>query len=102
MPLLYSMTAPVVVIVPIRLPPHSVNHRLPSGPVVMLKIPAGELMPLVYSVTKPAVVIFPILLGLPPSENQRLPSGPAVIAYVKELMPLVNSVIPPPPLRAHV
>ena len=48
----YSVIVPLVVILPILLPPYSVNHRLPSGPAV---IPSGWLPELgsVYSVMVP-------------------------------------------------
>src|SRR5262245_2357886 len=68
---------PAVVIRPIRGPPVSVNHKLPSGPVTMERGP----LPAVgrgNSVKTPAVVIRPILLPLF-SVNHSAPSGPKVI-----------------------
>ena len=58
-------------------PPHSVNHKFPSGPAVMLStlllaVGTG------YSVMVPLGVILPILFP-PASVNHRLPSGPAVM-----------------------
>src|SRR6266567_4298085 len=64
-----------VVMRPILFPWDSVNHRLPSGPVVM---PKGPLRATGNSVTRPAVVMRPILSTLN-SVNQRLPSGPTVM-----------------------
>src|SRR5438552_2352059 len=72
---------------PILFPVFSVNHRLPSGPVVIRSGP----LPLVgtaNSVITPAVVILPILLPLN-SVNQRLPSGPELIP--KGALPLVKT-----------
>ena len=63
---------------PIRLPPCSVNHRLPSGPAVMPEGFAPAVMPALNSVTTPAGVIRPMRLP-PDSVNHRLPSGPAVM-----------------------
>src|SRR5581483_8988230 len=56
----------------------SVNHRLPSGPVVIpprFDFAVGT----VNSLTVPVGVIWPILLPSP-SVNHRLPSGPVVIS----------------------
>src|SRR5438552_18989470 len=57
-----SLIAPLLVVLPILSPSHSVNHRLPSGPDVM---PVGKLTGVgtVNSVTCPWVVIRPILLA---------------------------------------
>ena len=71
------MIIPAVVILPMLLPAYSVNHRLPSGPPVML----NGLLPAVgaeNSVITPAVVILPILFAVC-LQNHRLPSGPLVI-----------------------
>src|SRR5437899_5239044 len=79
---------------PILFPKYSVNHKLPSGPVVMS---SGKL-PLVgtgNSVITPAGVILPIL-SPPPSANHKLPSGPLVMSCGR--LPLVgmgNSVFTP-------
>ncbi len=54
MPALNSVTTPVGVIRPIRLPTYSVNHRLPSGPAVMPQGCAPAVMPALNSVTTPA------------------------------------------------
>ena len=54
------MTVPLRVILPMLLPPCSVNHRLPSGPAV---IPIGSPSPVGRgnSVTVPLVVARPML-----------------------------------------
>ena len=68
----------VGLIVPILLPPYSVNQRLPSGPAV---IPSGSAAAVGSGNSVVAWVvglIVPILSALD-SVNQRLPSGPAVI-----------------------
>lgn len=58
----YSVTAPLVVILPILLETAaSVNHRFPSGPAVMLMGPLSA-VGIGYSVTAPPVVILPIRL----------------------------------------
>src|SRR5262249_44566976 len=86
-----------VVIRPIRLPPGSVNHRLPSGPAVMPLGYARRLMPALNSVTTPSGVIRPIRSlaprSLPRSVNQTLPSGPAVMQQVNAppVWPSINS-----------
>ena len=73
-----SVTAPCGVIRPMRAGgPFSVNHRLPSGPVVMNCGVAPELMPAENSVILPCVVMRPMRPLF--SVNQRLPSGPTVI-----------------------
>src|SRR5437867_12110894 len=93
MPAEYSVTVPDVVILPIRLPLSSVNHRLPSGPAVM---PWGSLLaviPAEYSVTVPPVVIVPILS--PTSVNHRLPSGPDVMKAGVDVTPAEYSVTVP-------
>jgi hypothetical protein len=59
-----SINAPAVVMRPILLAFNSVNHRAPSGPVVMKEgwaVGVG----IVNSVNAPAVVMRPILLPLP-------------------------------------
>jgi hypothetical protein len=68
---------PEVVIRPILLPMHSVNHSAPSGPVTM---PRGLLSAVGTgnSVMTPAGVIRPILLPST-SVNHTFPSGPAAI-----------------------
>ena len=74
------MMAPAVVIRPIRFAPHSVNHRLPSGPDAMPNNPPGS-VGIGNSVTIPAGVIRPIQVVLPvPPVNHTLPSGPAAIS----------------------
>ena len=91
-PVLNSVTTPVVVMRPIRSIPRSVNQRLPSGPAAMPKGFAPAVIPALNSVTAPAGVIRPI--GPAPSVNQRLPSGPAVMEKGKApgVMPIANSV----------
>ena len=72
--------APAGVIRPILCVPFSVNHRAPSGPVV---IPMGVLDGARGNVvTLPAGVIRPITAALVPSTpvNQRAPSGPEVMS----------------------
>ena len=70
----YSVTAPEVLIFPILSQPGSVNHRLPSGPVVT---PQGSAVSeMGNSVMTPWTVILPSLLS---TANHRLPSGPNVI-----------------------
>src|SRR5216683_1513492 len=92
------VTAPEVVIRPILLGSGKVNHKAPSGPVV---ISCGWLANgIVNSVMTPLVVIRPILpFTTPvrtPSVNQRAPSGPKVISAGKELVDgSENSVITP-------
>src|SRR5262249_20145520 len=79
--------------VPCR-PQFAVNHRLPSGPAVIMP---GALLPMgsVNSVITPPGVIRPILLpGASPtrspcSVNQRLPSGPAAMSKGSLLAGLV-------------
>src|SRR5258708_6400989 len=72
-----SVTAPLVVILPILFPVRSVNQRFPSGPTA---IPIGKLLaPAENSVTPPVVVILPILFARY-STNHRFPSGPAVMS----------------------
>src|SRR5260370_24014596 len=68
---------PLVVIRPMLFPVSSVNHRLPSGPVVM---PPGSLgvVGIGNWVIAPLVVIRPILFP-EDSVNQTLPSGPRVM-----------------------
>src|SRR5260221_6516747 len=68
---------PLVVIRPMLFPLSSVNHRLPSGPVVM---PPGSLGVVGTGnwVIAPLVVIRPILFP-EDSVNQTLPSGPRVM-----------------------
>src|SRR5437773_1075765 len=79
---------------PILFAEYSVNHRLPSGPAVMLYsallgVETGN------SVITPAVVIRPILLPVP-SVNHRLPSGPAVMEFgPPPTVGIGNSVITP-------
>jgi hypothetical protein len=68
------MMVPAGVIRPILFLPNSVNHTLPSGPVVIPNVPPVEPG---NSVITPAVVIRPMLSVL--SVNQRFPSGPTVI-----------------------
>jgi len=72
-----SAIDPAVVILPILLPPVSVNQRSPSGPAV---IPFGWLpaVGIANSMIDPLVVILPILF-VRLSVNQRFPSGPAVM-----------------------
>src|SRR4051812_7981867 len=67
---------------PILFPLNSVNHKAPSGPVVM---PPGRLLAvgIGYSVMAPAVVIRPIWLT-EGSVNQRAPSGPVVMKKAPE------------------
>ncbi len=62
MPAPNSLTTPDVVMRPIRLPLVSVNHKLLSGPSVMLRGPEFGEIPALYSVTAPAVVILPMRL----------------------------------------
>jgi len=90
-----AMTVPVV-IRPIRSPPASVNHRLPSGPAVMAEGAAPAVMPALNSVTTPAGVIRPIR-SLKYSVNHRFPSGPAVMAKgdAPAVIPALNSVTTP-------
>ena len=59
---------------------YSVNHRFPSGPVVMSnkRAPAAK-TPAPNSVTKPVVGLMRPILLPSPSVNHRLPSGPFVI-----------------------
>ena len=71
-----SVTAPVGVIRPIRLPVDSVNHRFPSGPAAIMLRPAPAVMPIENSVTTPAGVMRPIRFPVD-SVNHILPSGPA-------------------------
>ena len=71
------MNVPEVVIRPILLPYHSVNHRFPSGPPVIYKGPLG-VVGMVNSVKVPVVETLPIL-PLPFSANHMLPSGPAAM-----------------------
>src|SRR5437764_530682 len=71
------MISPPGVVRPSALADHSVNHRAPSGPVVMSHGP----LPAVgtgNSVTAPDGVIRPILLAAN-SVNHTLPSGPHVM-----------------------
>src|SRR5689334_2313920 len=66
---LYSVTVPLVVILP-TLPEPSTNQMLPSEPVVIPpRRPGLELIPELYSVIVPLGVILPILSWLP-SKNQ--------------------------------
>ena len=80
-----SVSEPAVVIRPIELLPLFVNHRRPSGPVVM---PSGWEMP-TPSLSKlpiaPPVVICPIE-SLPKLTNHRLPSGPTVMSRGWEMV----------------
>src|SRR5262245_11622342 len=62
------------------------NHRLPSGPVVITPgFPMGD----VNSVTWPLGAMRPILPATG-SVNQTLPSGPAVIAVAPKLPPKLS------------
>ena len=72
-----SVNAPSVVTRPILLLASSVNHRFPSGPVVM---PQGPLYGVgtENSVNTPDVEIRPIRPASD-SANHRFPSGPAVM-----------------------
>ena len=72
-----SLMLPLVLIRPIRLAPHSVNQRAPSGPEVIWVGPALA-VGRVYSVISPVVVMRPILLAAF-SVNQRAPSAPEAI-----------------------
>src|ERR1700730_4871258 len=63
---------------PILLPTVSVNHTLPSGPLVMYRASAGAVGIGYSAFNTPASVITPILLTYT-SANQRFPSGPSVI-----------------------
>src|SRR5947209_6088881 len=94
MPLANSVTVPAGVMRPMRFPPDSVNHRLPSGPDVICSGERPVALP--NSVTVPARVMRPIRSALS-SVNQRLPSGPAAIPTGRALreMPAANSVITP-------
>src|SRR4030081_1846009 len=76
--MVYSVTAPEVVMRPILPESVSVNQRAPSGPAVMLK---ASKLGMAYSVSMPDVVMRPIPFLPLPSVNQRAPSGPAVIAH---------------------
>jgi hypothetical protein len=71
----------------------SVNHRLPSGPAVILKGRAPALMPALNSVTTPSGVILPIRSLS--SVNHRLPSGPAAMNSGPKpaVLPMLNSVM---------
>ena len=70
----------------------SVNHRLPSGPIV---IPVGPAPPLVLNaMSVPVGVIRPIRSALV-SANHRLPSGPAVMPLVSVAIAALNSVTVP-------
>src|SRR5438270_10132243 len=77
----YSLSVPLTVIAPVKLPPlpeFSLNHNRLSGPTV---ISTGVLL-LKYSVMAPAGVILATTLALksiPPSVNHTFPSGPATI-----------------------
>jgi hypothetical protein len=81
-----SATSPPGVIRPTRLRWLSVNHRLPSGPSVMLSGPVS-FSRVVNSVIaplgeiRPIVSPLPFLLPLPYSVNQRLPSGPMTMSF---------------------
>src|SRR5579862_263923 len=74
--MVYSVTTPAVVILPILLARASVNHKFPSGPAVMPIMTALE-VGMGYSVTVPDVLILAILFACS-SANHRFPSGPAV------------------------
>src|SRR5207248_9483843 len=70
-------TAPVVAR-PMRLPSYSVNHKFPSGPLVMTARPAPAVIPVPNSATAPSAVMRPMRLPAL-SVNHRLPSGPSVM-----------------------
>jgi hypothetical protein len=78
-----------------RSPVSSVNHRLPSPPVVIDVGPAPAVT--AYSEIAPAVVIIPIFEAAF-SANQRFPSGPTVMpsGSLPAVSPAVNRVIVPP------
>src|SRR6266516_3249261 len=91
---------PVGVMRPILFPPTSVNHRLLSGPAVMLRSPQPSENPQFVgrgnSLILPAVVLRPILFPKS-SVDQRLPSGPAVMPRGRLFFVLMrNSVMAPP------
>ena len=71
-----KLTVPVVLIVPIRFPPMSVNQRFPFGPAAIPNgiVPGGR----VNGVTTPAGVIRLIAVA-PSMVVQRLPSGPVTM-----------------------
>jgi hypothetical protein len=69
-----SVMVPLIVILPILLPPISVNHNSPLGPAMM---PPG-LPDTLNSDIVPPRVIFPILLPFV-SVNQTFPFGPAAM-----------------------
>ena len=79
-----SVMLPAVVIRPIRLPPASVNQRLPSGPVV-IAMGVGNWLVLAAGIANSWIELLGLLGLIRPiwlpraSVNQRLPSGPAVI-----------------------
>src|SRR6185437_6969868 len=58
-------------------PLYSVNHKAPSGPVVIASAPLSA-VGILYSVILPVVVMRPILFPFD-SANQSLPSGPLVM-----------------------
>jgi hypothetical protein len=74
----YSVIEPDVVHLPIFEKKSSVNHKLPSGPVVILTGQTDE-VGMGNSVTVPDVVILATLFPAP-STNHKFPSGPLQIS----------------------
>jgi hypothetical protein len=90
-----SVTVSVGVTRPIRLPACSVNHGLPSEPLVIPRRPLPAVIPLENCVTVPLGVMRPIVSTN--SANHRLPSGPLVIPCgpLTGVIPAENSVMVP-------
>src|SRR5947207_672189 len=70
----------------------SVNHRFPSGPVVIV---TGPVPPRGNSVTAPDGAIRPTCPPLPESVNHMLPSGPAAMPLAAARFGCWNSVAAP-------
>src|SRR5579872_4389006 len=85
--MLYSVTAPAVVIRPMLLVPPTVNQSAPSGPDVMGPFIWGT----TNSVMVPLVLMRSILPGW---VNQIAPSGPDVIASTAQLEHGYSVIVP--------